>query len=206
MGATQKVRHLLRELGGLLPFFEHREGDALRSLVAATLAWLQRAEGTTVEVNSQGEAETQPVNATSSSLFGDHAEHPAVAETLLEQTEATYSENYTDQPAVTEENLEQTEATDNRGPKPNDTDKAATVSADGGTKKDTGARVQPLFWNLRGDLSEVEVLSPSRDDDVALQLDPYYQSGDRRRLRGPVSARRRTLSEKMPVTETVGGP
>ena len=28
MGATQKVRHLLRELGELLPLFERREGDA----------------------------------------------------------------------------------------------------------------------------------------------------------------------------------
>eukprot|EP00439_Symbiodinium_sp_Y106_P065648 s3102_g10.t1 len=33
MGATQKVRHLLRELGELLPLFERREGDALRGTV-----------------------------------------------------------------------------------------------------------------------------------------------------------------------------
>ena len=218
MGATQKVRHLLRELGGLLPFFERREGDALRSLVVATLAWLQRAEGTTVEVNSQGEAETQPVNTTSS-LFGDHVEHPTAAETLLEQTGADYDENYTDQPAVAEGNPAQTEAADDKGQRPADAGETATVSADGGTT--TNTEVQPLFWNLRGDMSEGEVpssaerptddsppasddlsasavaeaLSPSRDDDVILQLDPYYQSGGRRRLRGPVSARRRAFSD-----------
>ena len=71
MGVTQKVRHLLCELGGLLPFFADNDGEALRSLVAATLSWLQRAEGTIVEVNSQGDAETQPVNMTPHSLFGE---------------------------------------------------------------------------------------------------------------------------------------
>ena len=83
----------------------------------SSLAGASRGEGTTVEVNSQGEAETQPVNTTSS-LFGDHVEHPTVAETLLEQTGATCNESYMDQPVVAEENLEQTEAADNKGLQP----------------------------------------------------------------------------------------
>ena len=84
MGAVQKVRHLLQELGGLLPFFADNDGEALRGLVAATLAWLQKAEGTVVEVNSQGEAETQQVNATSHNLFGgtSHNDQPGTADTV----------------------------------------------------------------------------------------------------------------------------
>ena len=38
-----------------MPFFTDNDEEALRSLVAAALVWLQKSEGTVVEVNSQGE-------------------------------------------------------------------------------------------------------------------------------------------------------
>ena len=174
MGVTQKVRHLLCELGGLLPFFADNDGEALRSLVAATLSWLQRAEGTIVEVNSQGDAETQPVNMTPHSLFGEshRAEQPAVAETVLELDENTESQE---------------------------------------------GRVQSMFWNLRADVTAVEVpssaesppeLSPPPSDNLSAsavaeahspsqQIDEelYYQRVSRRRLLSPEGSRRRAPSD-----------
>ena len=78
-----------------------------------------------------------------------------------------------------------------------------------GTATAEERRMQPLFWNLgkpvrkwkcrtrlRTQQSTVpRRATPSRDDDVVLQLDPYYQRVSRRRLRSPTSNRRRTPSD-----------
>ncbi|CAE7456892.1 unnamed protein product [Symbiodinium sp. CCMP2592] len=54
-----KAKQYLKELGGLLPFLADNDADQARRLVATLLAWVQSREGTTLMVDSQGNAETQ---------------------------------------------------------------------------------------------------------------------------------------------------
>ena len=54
-----RIKQVLREMGGLLPFLANHEGDQARRLVAAN------QEGTALFVDSQGEVDTP------ASLFGD---------------------------------------------------------------------------------------------------------------------------------------